>query len=100
MPSSLSANKLSQFSLVVERKAKNSDSSLEDSNFSNVIRVTKIKPQNDPFPPLPKKVCRLDFIKEFRHLIRSSLKTLPVIKYSVRYINLLVAQRESRVLVA
>lgn len=80
MPSSLSANKLSQFSLVVERKAKNSDSSLEDSNFSNVIRVTKIKPQNDPFPP-PKKVCRLDFIKEFRHLIRSSLKTLPVIKY-------------------
>ena len=82
MPSSLSANKLSQFSLVVERKAKNSDSSLEDSNFSNVIRVTKIKPQNDPFPPPPKKkVCRLDFIKEFRHLIRSSLKTLPVIKY-------------------
>ena len=81
MPSSLSANKLSQFSLVVERKAKNSDSSLEDSNFSNVIRVTKIKPQNDSFPPLPKKVCRLDFIKEFRHLIRSSLKTLPVIKY-------------------
>lgn len=53
-----------------------------------------------PSPPPQKKVCRLDFIKEFRHLIRSSLKTLPVIKYSVRYINLLVAQCESRVLVA